>query len=127
MRTIPVILVTCSLLWSVATLAASPAKKDVPATTDIQTQDVSTPGDTSRSHMKHKVDDASSQNTNAPQVKTVRDSSGKFLKKDKTVEVPKTATEPGATARCQDGSLSHSSQHRGACSRHGGVAQWLNE
>lgn len=31
----------------------------------------------------------------------------------------------GATAQCKDGSYSMSQQHRGACSRHGGVASWL--
>lgn len=31
----------------------------------------------------------------------------------------------GATARCRDGSYSFSTHHRGTCSRHGGVAQWL--
>jgi hypothetical protein len=29
-----------------------------------------------------------------------------------------------ATARCNDGTLSFSAQHSGACSHHGGVAQW---
>ena len=31
----------------------------------------------------------------------------------------------GATARCGDGSYSFSQSHRGTCSRHGGVSQWL--
>ncbi len=31
----------------------------------------------------------------------------------------------GATARCKDGSYSHAKGHRGACSGHGGVAEWL--
>jgi hypothetical protein len=31
----------------------------------------------------------------------------------------------GATARCKDGTYSHSQQHSGACSHHGGVGQWL--
>lgn len=31
----------------------------------------------------------------------------------------------GATAQCKDGAYSHSKDHRGACSHHGGVAQWL--
>lgn len=31
----------------------------------------------------------------------------------------------GATARCEDGSYSFSRNHRGTCSRHGGVSQWL--
>lgn len=127
MRTIPLTLITCGLLWSAATLAASPAKKDVPAMTDTPAQDVSTPKKASRLHLKHKVDEVTPQNTDATPVKTARDSSGKFLKKDGAVKVPKAAAEGGATARCQDGTLSHSKQHSGACSRHGGVAQWLNE
>lgn len=31
----------------------------------------------------------------------------------------------GATARCRDGSFSFSRHHRGTCSHHGGVADWL--
>ena len=31
----------------------------------------------------------------------------------------------GATARCFDGSYSFSENHRGTCSHHGGVRQWL--
>ena len=35
-------------------------------------------------------------------------------------------TDPtGATAKCKDGTYSHAATHRGACSRHGGVAEWL--
>lgn len=36
-------------------------------------------------------------------------------------------TDPtGAIAKCKDGLYSHSAHHTGACSRHGGVAQWLD-
>jgi hypothetical protein len=31
----------------------------------------------------------------------------------------------GATAQCRDGSYSFSQNHRGTCSRHGGVGAWL--
>ncbi len=31
----------------------------------------------------------------------------------------------GAIAKCKDGLYSHSKHHSGTCSRHGGVAQWL--
>lgn len=31
----------------------------------------------------------------------------------------------GATAKCKDGTFSHSQHHSGTCSSHGGVAQWL--
>ena len=30
----------------------------------------------------------------------------------------------GATAKCVDGTLSFAANHRGACSHHGGVAEW---
>lgn len=42
--------------------------------------------------------------------------------------VPTTSTSgtpAGATARCVDGTYSYSTSHSGACSHHGGVAQWL--
>jgi hypothetical protein len=32
----------------------------------------------------------------------------------------------GASAKCRDGSYSFSRNHRGTCSRHAGVAQWLS-
>ncbi|KAA8385899.1 DUF3761 domain-containing protein [Acetobacter sp. DmW_136] len=31
----------------------------------------------------------------------------------------------GATAKCGDGTFSFSQNHRGTCSRHGGVVSWL--
>jgi hypothetical protein len=40
---------------------------------------------------------------------------------------PPPAAAPGKpTARCKDGALSYSTHHSGACSHHGGVAQWLD-
>jgi len=36
------------------------------------------------------------------------------------------ASDPaGATAKCKDGTFSHSKHHSGTCSRHGGVGEWL--
>jgi len=35
------------------------------------------------------------------------------------------AAPTGATAHCKDGSYSTSKSHSGACSNHGGVAEWL--
>ena len=32
----------------------------------------------------------------------------------------------GATAKCKDGTYSHSKQHSGACSKHGGVESWMD-
>lgn len=38
---------------------------------------------------------------------------------------PKPTDAPqDATAKCKDGTYSHAKQHRGACSGHGGVAEW---
>ena len=31
----------------------------------------------------------------------------------------------GATAKCRDGTYSFSQSHRGTCSHHGGVQEWL--
>ncbi|HEY0777297.1 MAG TPA: DUF3761 domain-containing protein [Gemmatirosa sp.] len=35
------------------------------------------------------------------------------------------ANPAGAVAQCKDGMYSHAKGHRGACSRHGGVAKWM--
>ena len=32
----------------------------------------------------------------------------------------------GATAKCKDGTYSHSKTHSGSCSKHGGVQDWLD-
>lgn len=37
-----------------------------------------------------------------------------------------TSVPRGATARCRDGTYSYSQHHRGTCSHHGGVAEWLH-
>lgn len=36
------------------------------------------------------------------------------------------AAPSGASAQCRDGSYSFSLHHRGTCSHHGGVSQWLH-
>jgi hypothetical protein len=39
-----------------------------------------------------------------------------------TAKAPADAKD--ATAKCKDGTYSYAKQHRGACSSHGGVAEW---
>ena len=39
-----------------------------------------------------------------------------------TTKAPAAAKD--ATAKCKDGTFSYAKQHRGACSHHGGVAEW---
>lgn len=41
-----------------------------------------------------------------------------------TVCRPSQTNTSGATARCHDGTYSYSHSHQGACSHHGGVAEW---
>ena len=42
-------------------------------------------------------------------------------------KTPAAAGEKGPpTAKCKDGSLSYAQHHTGACSNHGGVAEWLD-
>lgn len=36
------------------------------------------------------------------------------------------AADGKATAKCKDGSMSYAKNHTGACSGHGGVAEWLD-
>lgn len=147
MRILPVTLLVCSFIFSAGTMAASPAKKDAQSAVDVQqTTDAPTPKKAPRLR-KPKVDDSITQPTDTAPV-AVRDKSGRFVKKQNQLPVPEQkpapvpapvkgtksvpaaapdAVEPGATARCKDGSFSHSKQHSGSCSRHGGVAQWLAE
>jgi hypothetical protein len=37
------------------------------------------------------------------------------------------ANAEGATAKCKDGTFSHSKKHSGSCSHHGGVAEFLDK
>lgn len=58
-------------------------------------------------------------------------SHGHYVNKDKQIihSPSKTVTgkaPSGASAKCRDESYSFSRNHRGTCSHHGGVAQWLN-
>lgn len=147
MRILSVTLLVCSFILSAGTMAASPAKKDAQSTIDVQqTTDVPVPKKALHPR-KPKTEDTMTQLTDTAPV-AVRDKSGRFVKKQDQPPVPEqksapvpvpakepksvpaavpNAVEPGATARCKDGSFSHSKQHSGSCSRHGGVAQWLAE
>jgi len=50
---------------------------------------------------------------------------GASATRDATRTVSKPSDAPAdATAKCKDGAYSHAKQHRGACSGHGGVAEW---
>ncbi|MCU6244221.1 DUF3761 domain-containing protein [Enterobacter asburiae] len=130
-------------------MAASPARDDAQSSAGVQqATDAPVLKKTPRPR-KPKADDTVTQPADTAPV-AVRDKSGRFVKKQNPLPVPEQqsapvpapakgtksapasavvpgAVESGATARCQDGSFSHSRQHSGSCSRHGGVAQWLAE
>ncbi|WP_373225096.1 DUF3761 domain-containing protein [Enterobacter cloacae complex sp. ESBL7] len=147
MRILPVTLLVCSFILSAGTMAASPAKKDAQSTIDVQQiTDGPAPKKVPRPR-KPKTDETIPQSTDTAPA-AVRDKNGRFVKKENTLPVPDqksapvsekepksaptsavvpNAIESDATARCKDGSFSHSKQHSGSCSRHGGVAQWLAE
>ena len=64
----------------------------------------------------------SSSNTNNSQSTT----GGGYINVDGNY-VPSPSTNPeGATAKCRDGTYSYSQNHRGTCSHHGGVEEWLD-
>lgn len=149
MRILPVTIFVCSFILSAVTMAASPAKKDAQSSIDVQqTTDAPAAKKPPRSR-KPKTDETITPLTDTAPV-AVRDKSGRFVKKETTLPLPEQksvpahasaketksgaasaiapkTTEQGATARCQDGTFSHSKQHSGSCSRHGGVTQWLGE
>lgn len=153
MRKLLVTIFACGFILSAEAIAASPAKKDAQSPVDVQqTTDIPAAKKPPRSR-KPKADDVVTQPADTAPV-AVRDKNGRFVKKETTLPVPEQksapvpasasasaketksgsasaiapkTTEQGATARCQDGTFSHSKQHSGSCSRHGGVAQWLGE
>jgi len=54
-----------------------------------------------------------------------RDSAGGPQQSTANPMKPKLSDAPeDATAKCKDGTYSHAKQHRGACSGHGGAAEW---
>jgi hypothetical protein len=62
---------------------------------------------------------ATAEKATAPAAKTSAESASKGK--------PSNTDPTGAIARCKDGTYSHSKGHEGACSRHGGVADWLDK
>ena len=59
----------------------------------------------------------------AKETKATNESSAKPETKPATNTTAANAPE-GATAKCKDGTYSHAKTHSGACSHHGGVAEW---
>jgi len=63
--------------------------------------------------------------TSASPAKTETKAPNEPSSKPETKSAATTANAPeGATAKCKDGTYSHAKTHSGACSHHGGVAEW---
>jgi hypothetical protein len=102
----------CSGHGGVAKGAAKAAKSESKASTKVAKTDAK--ADTKAAKTETKAD--------AKVAKTESKAASKAAKPTTTAS----ATDPsGATAKCKDGTYSHAASRRGACSRHGGVAEWL--
>ena len=60
--------------------------------------------------------------SSAPQRETSRPQGRAAPRSERATSTPE---QGQPTARCKDGSMSYAKQHSGACSHHGGVAEWL--
>lgn len=69
---------------------------------------------------------AAAKETKAAEKATSKSVSSDMRQTNKVANATAANTDPtNATAKCKDGTYSHAATHRGACSRHGGVAEWL--
>ena len=113
----------CSGHGGVAKKSTKAAKSDAKADTKAAKADAKTATKAAKSETKEAKADVKAD------TKTVK-AADKLASKSATADVKQTAKTAnndasGATAKCKDGTYSHAATHRGACSRHGGVAEWL--
>ena len=114
---------------SAAPASSQPAADlQTPASTAPETLD-SSPVDSSETTADSDVDQyASSDDTDASDTSDATCDDDSYVSSDgDCVHRPvAAATAPqGASAQCNDGTYSFSEHHRGTCSHHGGVAEWL--
>jgi len=95
------LLATLLLIVSLASASWSQATQQSTTTQNATTQTSST-----TTHHHHTYTNSSGQTVKSPEHSS-------------TVPVD-------ATAKCADGTYSFSKHHRGTCSHHGGVSQWLH-
>jgi len=100
-------------------LAGAPAAK-----TSTVTCTDGTTSKAGRGACSHHGGVASADTATKPPAAAPSETAGTPTKKSAGGATEKTAG--AATAKCKDGTMSHSAHHQGACSHHGGVAQWLD-
>ena len=108
----------CSGHGGVNKTAAKAAKTEAKA--DTKAAKAENKADTKAAKAENKADAKVAKADNKADAKVAKSES----KAAKTTTASN-ADANGATAKCKDGTYSHAATHRGACSRHGGVAEWL--
>jgi hypothetical protein len=70
---------------------------------------------------------SSPKNTSSHETVNCKDNGSYVNSQGQRVKRPEDCSSPpsGATAQCRDGTYSFSTNHRGTCSHHGGVAKWF--
>jgi large subunit ribosomal protein L22e/Meckel syndrome type 1 protein len=114
---------------SAATTSTKPVVKETTVASSTRHYDCSKPGNANKEQCKVST---TSQQTNAKPVAVPKSAPAPAPKPSVAAGKPAATTTAandnnpaGATAQCKDGTYSHAKTHRGACSRHGGVAKWL--
>lgn len=106
-----------------ATKAA--AKSDSKATAKAAKAEAKEAKSESKADTKADVK-AATKSSKAAEKSTSKAVSSDVKETGKTPKLTAANTDPtNATAKCKDGTYSHAATHRGACSRHGGVSEWL--
>jgi hypothetical protein len=96
----------------------------VAATKDAAPERADKPAATTKDAVPERADKPAAAPPAAPS--SARDASRSQGRAAPTTERAPSAPNAGQpTARCKDGTMSYAKQHSGACSHHGGVAEWL--
>lgn len=82
--------------------------------------------DTKKSKKEAKSNGAPAATSTAPARSPVTTATKSSASKSTSKSTPANSDPNGASARCKDNTYSHAKTHRGACARHGGVAEWLD-
>lgn len=114
------------------TAANSDAGKSTKATTEKGTNAGATPSvSTSANGDLHTGTTRRSRRTGAPVADTGSSEPSAVGARSSSRSTTPTGVDPnspaGATAKCNDGTYSHSAHRSGSCSGHGGVAEWLKQ
>ena len=101
------------------------AKAETKAAAKAETK-AAAKADKAETKAETKADQQQAKETKAVEKAARKSASSDVRQTSKVANATAANTDPtNATAKCKDGTYSHAATHRGACSRHGGVAEWL--